>query len=337
MADLQRYFDQFHDTIRLAPYEENAELRLKRDLLLGELKKKLPVEVPAFRPFNQGSYAMNTGTMPKDGNYDIDVGLVFSCQKNQYPDPVSLKTKVREALEFGNRTVRVRRPCVTVEYHEGGEVAYHVDLAIYVQRADGAGLDLACGREDSPSGRAWHHNDPERLIELVATRFKDEEAAQMRRAIRYMKRWRDHCFVPGKGPISIALTISAYRSFTPQIELFRKTPNDAQALKGLVDAMGRGFQVVPAAYGQLVQRLVIPSPVAPFNDLLQDMPQADMDMLRLRLETLSQKLQMAIAEPRPEVACAHLATQFGTDFPTPSPEKVAKVVAAPYVHTGQSA
>lgn len=337
MADLQRYFEQFHDTIRLAPFEENADLRKKRDMLLGELKQKLPQTVPAFRPFNQGSYAMNTGTIPKDGNYDIDVGLIFSCQQDRYPDPVALKTKVREALEYGNRTVRVRRPCVTVEYHENGEVAYHVDLAIYVTRADGHGLDLACGREDSPKGRFWQHNDPERLIEFISNRLQDEEGAQMRRAIKYLKRWRDHCFLPGKGPISIALTVAAYRWFMPQVEFFRKTPNDAQALKNLVDAMTAAFQVVPAQYGQLAQRLVAQSPVAPFNDLLQQMPQADMDMLRLRLMTLSEKLQLATAEPRPEVACAHLATQFGSDFPTPSPDKVAKVVAAPYVHTGQSA
>lgn len=337
MANLQPYFEEFHDAIRLDPYDENAELREKRDMLLDELRKKLPNDVPGFRSFNQGSYAMNTGVMPKDGNYDIDVGLVFSCQKDRYPDPVVLKSKVREALEWGNRTVRVRKPCVTVEYLEDGEPVYHVDLAIYVKRADGQGLDLACGREDSSKGRSWQHNDPERLIELVANRFKDEEAAQMRRVIKYLKRWRDHCFLPGMGPISIALTIAATSWFTPHLELFRRTPNDASALKGLVDGMSARFQPAVGQDGKYEYRLQVQSPVAPFSDLLHEMLQADMDMLRLRLKTLSEKLQLAIAEPRPEVACAYLATQFGPDFPTPSPGKVAKTVGAPYVHTGQSA
>jgi cyclic GMP-AMP synthase DncV-like protein len=315
MADIQRYFIEFHDRIRLDPFDENEDLRDKRDMLIGELKDKLPMDVPTFRHFNQGSYAMNTGTRPKDGNYDIDVGIVFACKKDKYPDPVTLKRHVLKALEHGNRTVRIRRPCVTVEYLRDGKVDYHVDLAIYVERLDAVGLDLAVG----------------------AARHKDDDAAQMRRSIRYLKRWRDHCFNGGKGPISVALTVAAYRWFMPSIDLFSKKAVDSKALKNLVDTILANFQWTVDKDGQMVERLSISLPVAPHCDLLADVSQSDMATIKARLVTFASKLQQAIDEPLPETACAILVSQFGDEFPTPTPRQTAKVVSAPYVHTGQSA
>ncbi len=338
MADLQRYFEQFNDTIRLAPYDENQDLRDKRDLLLKELRANLPNDAPAFRHFNQGSYARNTGTVPKDGNYDIDVGLVFDCWRDRYPDPLKLKRHVLHALERPNRKVRIRRPCVTVEYIEDGEVAYHVDLAIYVRRQDGIGLDLAVGRETCPPAqRVWEQNDPEGLIDKINTRFKDEQAAQMRRSIRYLKRWRDHRFPDGNGPISVALTVAAYHWFAPQQDLFSKKPVDVKALRQWVTKMLGHFQPVVNSQGQLVYRLAFTSPVVTFPDLLADMSDAQMTTLRERLQVLESKLQQAIDEPLPETACQILRSQFGEEFPVPTPGQTAKAVAAPYVHTGQSA
>jgi hypothetical protein len=337
MADIQRYFNEFHDRIRLEPFDENEQLRDKRDILIGELKEKLPKDVPAFRHFNQGSYAMNTGTRPKDGNYDIDVGIVFGCKKDKYPDPVMLKRHVLKLLEHGNRTVRIRRPCVTVEYMRDGEVDYHVDLAIYVERLDADGLDLAVGREDATNGRVWQQNDPERLITLIAERLKNEEAAQMRRSIRYLKRWRDHCFDGGNGPISVALTVAAFHWFMPSFDLFSKKAIDLKALKTLADSILANFKSVVDKDGQLVERLSIRLPVAPYCDLLADVSKSDMATLKARLVTFAAKLQQAIDEPLPETACVILVSQFGDEFPTPTPRQTAKVVTPPYVHTGQSA
>jgi cyclic GMP-AMP synthase DncV-like protein len=337
MADLQRYFVEFNDTIRLAPYDENEQLREKRDLLLKELRANLGQDVPAFRPFNQGSYAMNTGTIPKDGNYDIDVGLVFQCDRERYPDPLELKRLVLAALKRPNRTVRIRRPCVTVEYMKDGEVDYHVDLAIYVERRDGNGLDLAVGREScAREQRRWEHNDPEGLIEKINKRYGGEEAAQMRRSIRYSKRWRDQRFPNGDGPISVALTVAAYHWFAPQLDLFSKKPIDAKALKHFITTMLGQFQP-HFSDGQLVYRLAVLSPVAPFNDLLGDLTDVQMTALRERLQTLEGKLQQAIDEPLPETACQILRSQFGPEFPVPTSGDTAKTVAAPYVHAGQSA
>ncbi len=77
---------------------------------------------------------MRTGVVPKDGNYDIDVGLIFDCPRERFPDPVALKRLVRDVLNAHNRVVKIRRACVTVEYWKKGVPDYHVDLSSPTQR-----------------------------------------------------------------------------------------------------------------------------------------------------------------------------------------------------------
>ncbi len=336
MADVQAQFAQFHDLIRLGPYDENQHLRDKRDLLVNELKERLPDDVPDFRTFNQGSYAYNTGTVPKDGNYDIDVGIVFDCEQDAYPNPLTLKQRVRDALGHPRRTVRIRRPCVTVEYIRGGEVEYHVDLAIYVRRAAG-GLDLAVGREGADvAHREWQPNDPEGLVRAIKDRHSGEDAGQMRHCIRYLKRWRDHRFPNGDGPISCALTVAAFHWFQPQRDFFSRVAFDAEALRQLADAILGQFATVRNVDGEWVERLRIVTPVLPNDDLLRGMSDGQMGAFKTRLTQLRDALAAAIADPDLQQACTRLAGQFGDEFPVPT-TPTAKKVEAPYVHTGQSA
>jgi len=114
MPAAQKQFDEFHAAIKLDNDDEKAKLREKRETLLTALRKNLPADLPTFESFNQGSYSMHTGVVPLDGNYDINVGLIFDCRRDKYPDPVVLKKKVRDALDSHGRTVTIRRPCVTV-------------------------------------------------------------------------------------------------------------------------------------------------------------------------------------------------------------------------------
>ncbi len=88
MPAVQKYFDDFHSKIKLDNNDEKAKLREKRDTILRALDANLPDDVPKYDNFHQGSYSMHTGVVPLDGNYDIDVGLVFDCKKDKYPDPV---------------------------------------------------------------------------------------------------------------------------------------------------------------------------------------------------------------------------------------------------------
>ncbi len=338
MADLQSYFEDFHQTIRLATYDDNEELRTKRDMLVKELRENLKGVTPPLEEFDQGSYALRTGVQPKDGNYDIDEGLIFDCYADQYPDPLTLKQAVMAAIERHNRTVRIRRPCVTVEYLRDGKVDYHVDLAVYVKRRDGIGLDLAIGRSDWPlSKRHWNQNDPKGLIKAIRERHQGDQAAQMRRIIRYLKRWRDHKFPAGMGPVSVVLTIAAYQWFAPWFDTFSGKPQDGKALQALIAMMLASFAYHYPAQGQAYPRLKLHSPVVPREDVFAEYSAEDMATLNARLQELHDALQYADLEPLPEKACRKLAGQFGSEFPTPSPDETAKKVRTPYISTGHSA
>ena len=84
MVNVQSEFLTFHDKIKLS--EENQELRNKRDILLNKLRKNISDKAASFTTFNQGSYAMGTGIKPDDGDFDIDVGLKFDIDHDDYSD-----------------------------------------------------------------------------------------------------------------------------------------------------------------------------------------------------------------------------------------------------------
>jgi hypothetical protein len=337
MPAVQKYFDEFHARIKLDEEDEKKKLREKRETLLGELRTKLPKDVPAFVQFNQGSYSMHTGVVPLDGNYDIDVGLIFDCKRDKYPAPVELKKKVRDALANGNRTVDIRRPCITVTYVKDKVPEYHVDLVVYAKRDDDK-LDLAKGKEHSDASlRVWETSDPKKLTELISNRFStDEDLAQYRRCIRYMKRWRDYQFGATGGPLSIALTVAAYCWFKPYKPLLTDKYLDLKALQGWVGTMLANFQTVTTSEGTTA-RLKVMLPVVPNNDLMAETTNRQMDVFKTKLENLRDALDAAEQDALPEEACKILAKQFGKDFPVPPKDDTGKSVKAPYVSTGNSA
>lgn len=335
MPAIQKQFDDFHAAIKLDEDDEKANLRKKRDNLIDDLRSHLPDDVPAFEHFHQGSYSMHTGVVPLDGNYDIDVGIIFDCQKDKYPDPVALKKKVRDALDRYGRTVNIRRPCVTVNYLRDGKTEYHVDLAVYAKRDDGL-LDLAKGKENSDeSKRIWEVSDPKRLTELICKRFDDAaDRDQYRRCIRFLKRWRDVKFGSG-APLSIALTVAAYRWFRPN-----KTTNgtyiDLLALKDWVNAMLSHFSTVWTDEG-MHDRLNVTLPVTPNVDVMSWMTRLQMETFKSRLTELRNALQKAYDETLPEESAKVLAKQFGDKFPIPEKSATARSVIAPAIGTGTSA
>ncbi|NMM80901.1 hypothetical protein B2J86_08180 [Acidovorax sp. SRB_14] len=337
MPAVQKQFEGFHSAIKLDEDDENAKLRMKRDTLIKALKAKMGDDVPTFEYFNQGSYSMFTGVVPVDGNYDIDVGLVFDCKQDKYPDPVVLKQKVRDALNSNFRTVAIRRPCVTVNYLVNGMADYHVDLAIYVKRDDDM-LDLAKGKEGSASEfRVWQVSDPKKLTELIRTAFTDaDELAQYRRCIRYLKRWRHVQFRNGGAPLSIALTVAAREWFKPNFSTAGK-PLDLLAMLDWTNAMLSRSETDFTMEDGLYSRLKVQLPVTPYGDLMGHMTKGQMENFWERLQALRDALEAAESEDLPEDACKILNKQFGDDFKVPEKAETAKAVTAPVINTGSSA
>lgn len=337
MPAVQKQFEDFHANIKLDDDDEKAKLREKRETLLKTLKANLGDDVPTFEKFDQGSYSMHTGVVPLDGNYDIDVGLIFDCKRDKYSDPVELKKKVHDALNSNGRTVAIRRPCVTVNYMRDGKPEYHVDLAIYAKRDDGL-LDLAKGKESSAEEfRVWETSDPKKLTELICAAFKDaNELAQYRRCIRYLKRWRHVQFRNGGAPLSIALTVAAKAWFKPRFETSGK-PTDLLALLDWVKAILAHFETTytdgDGWHGRLKVTLLVP----PYSDLMAGMTKGQMATFKEKLEALRDALSDAYDEELPEDACKLLKKQFGDDFKVPEKPETAKAVAAAVISTGNSA
>lgn len=328
MANIQKQFESFHETIKLNRFEENATLREKRDIVLGKLEENLPAvfeahdeEFVEYETRDQGSYEMGTGIEPLDDDFDIDQGVYFEISRSDYPDPVVLKERVYEALDGHTNEVKIRRPCVTVWYHRDGERVYHVDLAIYADESHKifGGSYIAMGRAHSlEENRYWEISDPQGLIDKIYRRFQGNDRAQFRRVVRYLKRWKDKNF-PSDGnaaPLGVGLTVAAYRWMDNKyFDRKNQNPDDLSAMRSLVQSMLNHFSWIDS-------RLVVKMPVEPYNDLFEDMTDGQHEELKEKLIILRDALNDAEAAVKPRDGCKSLRKIFGADFPVPSKKEM---------------
>jgi len=338
MANIQSQFEQFNGTIRLGRFDENATLREKRDIIRKKLNKNLPgvfethgETCPEFYFRDQGSYEMDTGTKPLDGDYDIDQGLYFLVSTKEYPDPVVLKERVHEALDEHTKNVELRRACVTVFYSCDGEPIYHVDVAVYsdASKNDDVKSYHAKGKRHSlPENRFWDVSDPQKLSETIFERFVDEDRVQFRRIVRYLKRWKAVNFIKSGGgaPNGIGLTVMTYDDF--QVEYSDPWANkhdDLRAMRKLVEAVLSRFTLVYDNDEQaFVERLEVKLPIEPWNDLFERMTNKQMAVFKDKLIELKDALIFAERDTAdPVAACERLQRVFGTDFPVPKTQDTA--------------
>lgn len=329
MADLQSQFNKFHETIKI-DFEGNKPLRAKRDMIIAELraglKKQYPTNTPTFKDFVQGSYDLSTGIEPLQGeDYDIDVGLNFNLTIDQVK-PVELKKIVFGILNsVPKRTVEIKRPCVRVQYHNAGEVAYHIDLAIYAHGKDYWGkmndtIYIAKGYSGSAEDKKiWEISEPYQLKELIKTKISDNsDREQFRRVIRYLKRWKDYNFssTGTERPTGIALTALCYDFFRVQ-KTYARNPlngsyyskyNDLAALIIVVNGIINRFN--------WFDKIVVQLPVKPYNNLFEKMTDNQMLNFKTKLISLKTIIESASSDYQASTACARLIKAFGSDFPS---------------------
>jgi hypothetical protein len=307
----QPLFRRFEEAIKLARFDENAELREKRDRILQRMRDKMPV---TFDWFNQGSYAMGTGVKPLDSDYDIDIGIVLDLDRHKV-DPVTAKGWVHEAVKDHTTDVRWRRPCITVYYKQAREPVYHVDLAVLAKDNTGA-LHLAIGKEHSAKEqREWQQDDRKGFMAAVDSRFSGEDLAQFRRVIRYLKRWKDFHFASeGRAaPTGLALTVAAYQWFQPAKSGWGSSTayDDLAATRSLVSTIRSSFtRIWDAALQRHVHRISLQFPFAPRDDVFERMTNQQTQELYQRLEKLAGWLEEARGG-----STAPLRKAFGDDFP----------------------
>ncbi len=303
---LQSRFLAFHERIKLDNADELAILRDKRDAILRRMRDRSLT----FDAFNQGSYAMGTGVLPVEGDFDIDVGIVLTGPERP-KDPLDAKTRVYDAVRGHTPNVEWRRHCIRVQYVKAGQPSVHVDLPVYWKSQDWWGAStyhLAVGKQHSSlEHRSWELSEPLRFIEKVKEFLDGEQRQQFRRVVRYLKRWKDVCFRSegNAAPVGIGLTVVALEFFQPRYVGFLPPTSAAQ-----FDDLDATRRVVDGMRARFYPRLVAKLPVEPRRDVFHRMTDPQMREFRTRLDALS--LQLAEARQRHDPA--PLQQAFGRDF-----------------------
>ncbi len=332
---LQKYFEDFNKKIQ-TDYDERSELAEKRDILLKKLREDK--DLPNFNELNQGSYAMFTGVEPLDKDYDIDVGLRFNVNKDEYK-PLELKEKVYDILqnhtEYG---AEIKQPCVTVKYKKDGELAYHIDLVVYTYEDKDdtdSKLYLARGKKySSEENKYWEEADPKTLTETIVNKYSDSgDRDQYRRIIRYMKRWKNLKFSSdGNGePPGIGITLLAYEKFSPSKTYDyleeKYNFNDLDAVINFAEQIKNTFS--PKQYSleraEWLYKIETNLPVTPWTNVFSKMSDIQVTEFKKKIDKLVDNLYEASKESDIVEQCTKLSTIFGEDFPIPAKENESKV------------
>jgi hypothetical protein len=329
MANVQRYFEQFHEKIR-TDYELNSTLREKKDIILNLLRKRLKeAERPSFDELLQGSYStpVRTGVRPiAKLEYDIDVGLRFSFREDAH-SPTEVRKWVLQGVEGHTDRVEGMGPCIRVGYADG----YHVDLVSYATWTDSANREQFRLAHRS---KGWRPADPPGLLEHIknarrpfeGTEDSGTKTDQLRRVVRCLKRWYDVA-IPEESdakPSGLAFLLHAIGSMSPTCA-WDGTPDDRGALVSLA-RQAAGVQ----------GRIVLDKPTPEYEDVFGKLSDDEMADLKKRFGTMADVLDRAAREVDPVLACKALRQVFGDDFPVPEPEDTARKTGAPAIVTSST-
>lgn len=249
----------------------------------------------------QGSFPMFTTISPPEGEeYDIDDG-VYLCayedtEKDDWPSCIKVHDWIKSATEGRTKVEPIDKDaCVRVSYAHG----YHVDIPIYILKDGHAYL----ARKNSN----WELNDAKEFKDWVNE--KNPADGQLKRLIKYLKRWKDHNGIDLKG---IAITILA-------VENYEGAPNkDDDALRYTVEsicnALGANFKCV--------------KPLEPYDDLFERYSSAEANNILSSLQDLLETLKEAHMSDNARDASIILRKAFGDDFPESSDESMAKASVA---------
>ncbi len=326
MAEVQKYFEQFHDTIRI-DFDASQPLRDKRDILLGRIRKHLSEhDRPSFDELLQGSYALKTGVIPIEQlEYDIDVGLRFAIRDTEYTAK-EVRRWVFEAVDGHTEAVRQMGPCVRVGYADG----YHVDLVAYATWTESGKEQFRLAHKT----KGWRQADPPQLRQAIDTAMEPfagtedslSSTHQFRRVVRYLRRWVDEA-IPEESeakPVGLAFVLLAARYLTPTRTWDGKCW-DLQAL-----------QTVASAAGNTAGRIIIHKPSPEYEDVFAKLDEAAMDALKDRFRGLATDLAKANDEADPVDACRLIKAHLGRDFPVPTREETGKKTSAPAIVSSSS-
>ncbi|RXF04994.1 nucleotidyltransferase [Pseudoalteromonas sp. PS5] len=336
---IQTHFDKFDKKIYLTSHSAGyKKAKEKDDSIFEEIKTAFKdAGYPVIESFKQGSFAVNTAINSLDGDYDIDRAIVIDAE-NAPEDPVEPKRLIKDVLAKRNfKDPKIKKPCVTADYKATN---LHIDYTVYKRKTSfigGKTYYLAVGKNGSSDERKeWSESDQKGLLEWIDS--VDEylfgatvKRRQLKRLIRYIKRWRDVNFVSEsvrKKVFSIGLTVMIKEQYSPST-LSSEVDDDLIALKNTIDGI-LNSNYIDAPRGTQDYRVYTKLPKIPYRDIFQhkvdgeSIDGSDLNtgtQLRNKLMTLQSELQRAIDEPDEVKQCEILNKLFGDDFEVPKKEK----------------
>lgn len=189
MYDLSSKFNTFYTSYVVLSQDEQKNLHKKKDLNIQRLKdglKEYNIEnntsYTIAETCVQGSMAMSTVVQNEDGDYDIDVAVVFDksvlgdkgaqATRNLVANALKRKTK-----QF-NAEPEVKTSCVRIKYEDG----YHIDFAVYRRHYDS---ENECWIYEH-AGSDWSVRELKGLTEWFKSQNNDSDG-KLRKVIRLSK------------------------------------------------------------------------------------------------------------------------------------------------------
>lgn len=189
MYDLSSKFNTFYTSYVVLSQDEQNNLHNKKDLNIQRLKdglKEYNIEnntsYTIAETCVQGSMAMSTVVQNEDGDYDIDVAVVFDksvlgdkgaqATRNLVANALKRKTK-----QF-NAEPAVKTSCVRIKYEDG----YHIDFAVYRRHYDS---ENECWIYEH-AGSDWSVRELKGLTEWFKSQNNDSDG-KLRKVIRLSK------------------------------------------------------------------------------------------------------------------------------------------------------
>jgi len=189
MYDLSSKFNTFYTSYVVLSQDEQNNLHDKKVLNIQRLKdglKEYNIEnntsYTIAETCVQGSMAMSTVVQNEDGDYDIDVAVVFDksvlgdkgaqATRNLVANALKRKTK-----QF-NAEPEVKTSCVRIKYEDG----YHIDFAVYRRHYDS---ENECWIYEH-AGSDWSVRELKGLTEWFKSQNNDSDG-KLRKVIRLSK------------------------------------------------------------------------------------------------------------------------------------------------------
>ena len=230
MADLSKNFIAFSKEVSLTK-TNRLYLRKARANITRKLKSYFTeYNLPVIEFKVQGSFTMNTIIRSLHDPFDIDIGLYLRNQGNDnanWPKTETVSQWIINAL-CDHTTFKPinKRKCVRILYKAGTEIAYHVDIPVYIEFE---GFFERQTRIGITGEKQWtERSDPIGFTKWVFEKCEKNQADknQLIRLIQYIKAWKDHNGTKIRYPSGMALTAIIAKNYTPDVRddiSFKKT------------------------------------------------------------------------------------------------------------------